>query len=98
MDLLEDSSLEEEVLRPEGLENAVILQDAAVICSLLFLSAGKPMRGRVDEAIIRLERPILHKLRSESFEQNQCHGRASFWLTNRTISVSSSAHPLALHC
>lgn len=34
MDLLEDSSLEEEVLRPEG----------------------KPMRGRVDEAIIRLER------------------------------------------
>ena len=34
MDLLEDSSLEEEVLRPEG----------------------KPMRGRVDEAIVRLER------------------------------------------
>ncbi|CAE7563595.1 PAP13 [Symbiodinium pilosum] len=34
MDLLDDSSLEEEVLRPEG----------------------KPMRGRVDEAIVRLER------------------------------------------
>ena len=34
MDLLEDTSLEEEVLRPEG----------------------KPMRGRVDEAIVRLER------------------------------------------
>ncbi|CAJ1366964.1 unnamed protein product [Effrenium voratum] len=34
MDLLEDSSLEQEVLRPEG----------------------KPMRGRVDEAIVKLER------------------------------------------
>ena len=34
MDLLEDSSLEEEVLRPEG----------------------RPMRGRVDEAIVTLER------------------------------------------